>query len=119
MPAQRVCLRRVVADPVGVPPPQGRKARVETVRRRADRGDADGSGKQPGEPAPRGQLGGGPLPGRDVCVSDLAACVDSGVRAPGDRQGRGLSEPQNAPQRLLDRFLDGYLPWLRGPAVER
>ncbi len=119
MPAQRVCTRGVIADPVGVAPPQGRKARVEAVGRRADRRDPDGRGKQPAEPARSGRLGGSPLLSRDVCVRDLAACVDSGVRAPGDSQGRGLSEPQNAPQRLLDRLLDGCLPRLRGPAVER
>jgi hypothetical protein len=51
-------------------------------------------------------------------VSDLAARVDPGVGAAGDRE-HGLGQPGQRPaERLLDHLLDGPQAWLTAPAVK-
>jgi len=118
VPAQRVSQRRIVADPVGVSPPQRREPGVEAGRRGLDRPDPDLRRQQPGQPPGRGARGRGPARGGDIHVRHLTPRVHAGVSPPGHGQQWRPGERQRPPQRLLDGLLDGGQAGLGSPAVE-
>lgn len=116
VPAQWVRRGRGVADPIGVPAPQGREPRVELRGHRARGADADVAGQHPGQPGHRPASRLRPRGSRYVGVDDLPARVDSGVGPPGDRQLRRLRPPQHPAKRDGQGLLHRAPAGLSGPS---
>jgi hypothetical protein len=118
VPAQRVGGGGLIADPVGVPPPQGREAGVEALGGGPDRVHPDVGRQRPRKPP----QGGRPvlLPDRpgQVRMGHLAAGVHPGVGPPGHGQPHRLRPPQHVPQDPGQLPLHGPLPGLRRPTGE-
>jgi hypothetical protein len=117
-PAQRVGLGRVIADPVGVAPPQRREAGVESLGGGPDRAHPDVRRERPRQPAQRGRAVLGPDRRRQIGVGHLAARVHPGVGPAGDGQPHRLRQPQHVPQDPGQLSLHGPLPGLGRPAGE-
>jgi len=118
VPPQRIRTARIVAYPVGVPPPQSGEPRVESVRRRRYRTHPHVRRQRPGQPAQcRVAVR---LPGlrRHVSVRHLPPCVHAGVGPPGHGEPRRLGQPEHVAQRLSEHSLDGPASRLRRPPGE-
>jgi hypothetical protein len=118
VPAQRIGGGRVIADPVGVPPPQRREAGVEAVGGGPDRVHPDVRRQRPCQPPQRGPAVLFPGRERQVCVGHLPAGVHPAVSPPGDGQPGRLGQPQHVPEDLRQLSLHGPLPGLRCPPGE-
>jgi hypothetical protein len=118
VPAQRVSVGRVIADPVGVPPPQRGESGVEPLRCGPDRVHPDVRRQRPRQPPDRGRAV--LFPGRrgQVRVGHLAAGVHPGVGSPGDGQPHRLLQAQHVSEDPGQLPLHGPLPGLRGPPGE-
>jgi hypothetical protein len=118
VPAQRVGGGRVIADPVGVPPPQGGEAGVEPLGCRPDRVHPDIRRQRPRQPPQRG--GAVLFPGLrgQVRVGHLPTGVHPGVGPPGDGQPHRLRQAQHVPDDPGQLSLHGPLPGLGRPPGE-
>jgi hypothetical protein len=118
VPAQRVRVGRVIADPVGVPAPERGEAGVEARRRGGDRAHPDVRRQRPGQPPQHRRAVF--FPGRrgQVGVGHLPAGVHPGVGPPGDGQSNRLGQPQHVPEDPGQLPLHGPLPGLRRPPGE-
>jgi hypothetical protein len=118
VPAQRVGDGRVIADPVGVAPPQGREAGVEPLRGGPDRAHPDVRRERPRQPPQGGRAVFFPDRRRQVGVGHLPAGVHPGVGPPGDGQPHRLGEAQHVPEDAGQLSLHRPLPGLRRPPGE-
>lgn len=118
VPAQRVGGARTIADPVGVPPPQGREAGIEAIGGGPDRVHPDVRRQRPRQPPQRGRPVLLPHRRGDVRVGHLAAGVHPGVGPPGHGQPNRLRPPQHVPEDPGQLSLHGPLPGLRRPPGE-
>jgi hypothetical protein len=118
LPAQRVGGGRTIADPVGVPPPQGREAGVEALGGGPDRVHPDVRRQRPRQPAERGRPVLGPDRRGQVRVGHLPAGVHPGVGPSGHGEPNRLRQPQHVPEDPGQLSLHGPLSWLRRPPGE-
>ena len=118
VPAQRVGVGRVVADPVGVPPPQRGKAGVEPLGGGPDRVHPDVRRQRPRQPPQRGRAVLFPDRRRQVRVGHLPTGVHPAVGPARDGQPDPFRQPQHVPENPGELFLHGPLPGLRRPAGE-
>jgi hypothetical protein len=118
VPAQRVGVGRVIADPVGVAPPQRREAGVEPLGGGRDRAHPDVRRERPRQPPQRGRAVLFPDRRRQVGVGHLPASVHPGVGPPGDGQPHRLRQAQHVPEDPGQLSLHGPLPGLRRPPGE-
>ena len=117
-PAQRIGRGRVIADPVGVAPPQRREASVEPRGGGPDRAHPDVRRERPRQPAQRGRAVLRPDRRRQVGMGHLPARVHPGVGPAGDGQPHRLRQPQHVPEHPGQLPLHGPLPGLGRPAGE-
>jgi hypothetical protein len=115
MPSQRVSVGRVIADPVGVPPPEGGEAGVEPVGGGPDRAHPDVRRQRPGQPPRRRSAVLLPDLRREVRVGHLPAGVHPGVGPPGDGQPDRFRQPQHVPEDPRELTLHRPLRGLRRP----
>ena len=118
MPPQRIRPRRVIADPVRVPPPERREPRVKPVGRHADGAHPEVRRQRPRQPPQRRVRVRGPGIRGQVSVRHLAARVHTGISPPGHGKAHGGRQPQHVPERLRQHALDGPPPGLRRPPRE-
>jgi hypothetical protein len=118
VPAQRISVGRVIADPIGVPPPERREAGVKPLGRQPDRPHPDVRRQRPGQPAQRSATVLLPNPIRQVRVRHLPAGVHPGVSPPGDGQPHRFRQAQHVPEDAGELALHGPLRGLCRPAGE-
>ena len=118
VPAQRIGVGRVIADPVGVAPPQRREAGVEALGGGPDRAHPDVRRERPRQPPQGGRAVFFPDRRRQVGVGHLPAGVHPGVGPPGDGQPHRLRQAQHVPEDPGQLSLHGSLPGLRRPPGE-
>jgi hypothetical protein len=116
VPAQRVGAGWLVADPVGVTPPQRGKPRVEPGWGRRHPAHPDVWRQRSGQPPQRGAGGGRPGDLGQVRMRHLAACVHSRVGAPGDGEPQLFAEPQHPLQSLREHAFYSAAARLRSPS---
>jgi hypothetical protein len=118
VPAQRVGRGGLIADPVGVPPPQRREAGVEALGGGPDRVHPDVRRQRPRQPPQRGRPMLFPDRRGQVRMGHLPAGVHPGVGSPGHGQPNRLRPPQHVPEDPGQLSLHGPLPGLGRPPGE-
>ena len=118
VPAQRIGMGRVVADPVGVAAPERGEAGVEPLRGGRDPMHPDVRRQRPCQPPQCGRAVLLPDRRRQVGVGHLPASVHPGVGPPGDGQPHRLGQAQHVPEDPGQLSLHGPLPGLRRPPGE-
>jgi len=116
--AQRVGVSRVIADSVGVAPPQRREAGVEPFGGGPDRAHPDVRREGPRQPPQGGRAVLCPDRRRQVGVGHLPASVHPGVGPAGDGQPDRLRQPQHVPEDPGQLPLHGPLAGLGRPPGE-
>ena len=118
VPAQRVGVGRVVADPVGVAPPQRREAGVEPLGGGPDRAHPDVRRQRPRQPPQGGRAVLCPDRRRQVGVGHLPASVHPGVGPAGDVSRTGSGSRSTCPRTRDSSPSHGPLAGLRRPPGE-
>jgi hypothetical protein len=118
VPAQRIGVGRVVADPVGVPSPQRGEAGVEPLGGGCDRVHPDVRRQCPRQSPQRRLAVLFPRRRRQVGVGHLPTGVHTAVGPAGNGQPDRPRQPQHVPENPGELFLHGPLAGLRRPPGE-
>ena len=118
MPPQRVRTRRVIADPIGIPPPKRRKPRVKSVGRELNSTHPKVRRQRPREPPQRHVSVHSPSISRQVSMRHLPPRMHPRISPPSHSKPHSFRQPQHMPERLRQHALDSPPPRLSRPPRE-